>query len=276
MKRRSGTLKASCLKLAGSRQILLALLAFSFAGCASLAPVIPEPPLPEASALVDHFRAQQGRIKSFVARGRLRVESPQVNYQAKITLAAVRPARFRLTAIDFFGRSMMTLASNQGEIFFLDHSRARLYRGPISQGTLKRFLPFNLKISDIITFFVGGVILSSHQEAEVSRVEPGLWRLSLLGPNKATKERIYLDPLNRRVLRIEMSFKAEDGLMQIEFSDYRDLEGQEIPFHIRLTDRQEKAELILDYQELKLDFELPDRLFNLSAPPGVEVIDLPG
>ncbi|MBW2092615.1 MAG: DUF4292 domain-containing protein, partial [Deltaproteobacteria bacterium] len=118
-----------------------------------------------------------------------------------------------------------------------------------------------------------GVLLSPHSQADISRAEPGLWCLSLYENETGAEELLYIDPLSRRVKRIEIR-KAGKAVIKIDYSDYRDLNGQKVPYHIRLRDQQHGSELILKYQEVKLHPELPDRLFNLPIPPGADVVDL--
>jgi len=273
LKRRSESLKNSCTKTAGLKLILLVFLVFGITGCAPWAPIIPEPPLPEASELINQFHLDENLIKNFAARGRLKLNSPQANYRVDINLAAIRPDRFRLTAIDFFGRFVLTLVSNQQEIRFLDHRQAKIYKGPNNRKTLGRFLPLGFDVSEIITLFAGGVLLPPHRQASVSRIEPGLWRLSLEGVEKGTVERVYVDPLTRRVKRIEIQREGK-SMIQVDYSDYHNLDDRWVPFFIRLTDKQRESELILEYKEMKLHLEFPERFFHLSTPPGVEVIDL--
>ncbi len=272
MKRRLEILKRLCVRPIELRRTLLIILAFGLAGCAPLVPVIHEVPLPSALDLVARFSIDNKAVNRFAARGRLKFKTPQEYYQVEVTAAIVRPDHFRLTTIDFFGRSIFTLTLNQQEFRLLDHRQAKLYRGQASRKILDRFLPMGLDPSEVITLFSGGILLPPHSRARVSRERGGLWCLSLSGLEADfEEERLYIEPLTRQVKRMER-IKAGKVLLQVDYSKYHDLNGQKVPYYIYLKAQQQ--ELILEYQEVKLHLDLPNRLFDLPVPPGVKVIDL--
>ncbi len=66
----------------------------------------------------------------------------------------------------------------------------------------------------------------------------------------------------------EMSYWEEDGTLvrTMSFSDVREVEGQSIPFQMRLVpaeDPEEFTEII--YEAIEFDIEIPDSMFTLQA-----------
>jgi outer membrane lipoprotein-sorting protein len=243
----------------------------------SCAPHLPEPgqkPLPDAAAILEKLNRHQQHIKSYTGHGRLKLISPQQSFVANVHLAAISPGSFRLSAADFFGRSILTLVVNEGEFYFLDHRRARLYVGQASQKNLDYLLSTGLEFSELIELFAGGYFISSPKRMELARSDNTLARLTLFENNSLIVQRIYLNPPDMRVIRIERSSAEEEPFLLVNYSDYRRLNGREVPFRIELKLRQSYTELTLSYKGFELNPELERNIFVVETAPEIEVIQV--
>ncbi|MBU2549262.1 MAG: DUF4292 domain-containing protein, partial [Proteobacteria bacterium] len=167
-----------------SIDLAAAVLAFSIlaGACASLPPGSGAP-LPGAAALVEHLREEQGRFTGFAGQGRIDLKDDRSQYHFKAMVAAVRPDRLRIQAIDVMGRPVLTLTVHGDTLQFLDYREEKMYQGKATRRNLNRFLPLGLDTADVITLLSGGQPLRSHDRAIVERDSgpgPAYWILNLV------------------------------------------------------------------------------------------------
>jgi len=257
---------------------LIWLAAVILSSCAPLRPKPERVSLPPAEALVNALRQNQARLQSFAGRGRLRFKDPWSHYSFDVTVAAVRPDRLRVQAFDLMGRPVMTLTANHEELSLLDYRQAVLYRGAATPENLSRFLPFNLRLEDVITLLAGQKPLGPFIRAEVELdrdFSGNYWRLDLVRPDGQLVDRIWMAPHSLTISRSEIGPPRQEPWFRLEFSDYQDLAGQATPFRIFLADLKNKAETSVLYEEFRIDPALPETLFSLTSPPGIKVAPFP-
>ena len=168
--------------LLAGRIVSLALIIILCLFVLSCAPRFPEPgqkSLPDAAVILEKLNRRQQSIKSYTGYGRLKLISPQQSFVANVHLAAIFPGSFRLSATDFFGRSVLTLVVHESKFSFLDHRSARLYTGQASQKNLDYLLSTGLKFSELIELFAGGYFISSPKRMELARADTTRARLTL-------------------------------------------------------------------------------------------------
>ncbi|MBW2622244.1 MAG: DUF4292 domain-containing protein [Deltaproteobacteria bacterium] len=249
--------------------IIVCLLVLS---CAPRLPDLGQKPLPDAAAILEKLNRRQQYIKSYTGHGRLKLISPQQSFVANVHLAAISPGSFRLSAADFFGRSILTLVINEGEFNFLDHRSARLYVGQASQKNLDYLLSTGLEFGELIELFAGGYFISPPARIELARSDNTLARLTLFENNSLVVQRIYLTPEDMRVVRIERGAVEEEPFLLVNYSKYRRLNGGEVPFRIELKLQQSYTELTLNYKGFELNPKLERNIFVLETVPEIEVI----
>ena len=177
------------------------------------------------------------------------------------------------------GRPAMTMAADAKQLGYLDYRNAVLYNGPPTEENFNRIFPLGLSVADLITLLSGGQPLSKYETARLETVrEPGrqLWRLSLFRPNAGYVERLYLKPDTLEVVTAEIGPQGKGPLFRLEYDQYKNVSQMNVPHHVRVADLESGTEMIVEYQEVKVNPTLPSKLFTLSAPPGVRVAPISG
>jgi hypothetical protein len=249
------------------------------AGCAPLTPTPSPEALPPAEGLVQTLRQQQDQVRSFAGRGRLRLKTRRSQYHFEVMLAAVKPSQLLLQAFDPMGRPALTMTANTEEIVLLDYQAERFYRGEASAENFDRLLPLGVGVSDLINLMSGGQVLGEYGKVSVEPAGSGeepLWRLSLIRPGGARVERLWLRPPGLLVAMAEMGPTVGDPEYRLGFEDYRQFEGGTAPFEIHLSALADGTDLTINYKEIKINPELPDKIFQLTPPAGLAVEPIPG
>ncbi len=254
-------------------------LAVMTAACVPGRPTPSTAPPPEAETLIQMLRQRQAQMKSFAGRGSMQFKSPGYNYHFDIMTASIRPNQVRLQAYDPLGRPALTMAANQKELSSLDYREAILYQGPATAENFGRFLPLGLGISDVITLFAGSPPMTPHIRATVKakRLDnQDVWLLSLFKSGGRYVQRIWLTTTGSRALKAEIGPIDGKAILTFAFSSFQEQGGLAVPTIIQMSDIQEDAELIIKYQEIKVNPDLPENTFSIPTPPGVQVEPLPG
>lgn len=229
--------------------------------------------------MVDYFEQRAEKTGSFEAQGTLRFTGPDGGYALRFNLLAARPGNFRITLIDFLGRTQLTMAADERTLSLLDHAQARLYQGPAIPENFRRlkdYLPLSLDLTDIIAVFSGNVPGAKGRTAELFEAGRGEWRLKLSSPAENIEQNIFLDSGNMRVNRIEFSDTGgSEAALTVEYSEYQAVNAGDTPFLIRMANNSEASVLSLRYRTFSFNPVLPEGAFKIAAPAQVEVLPWP-
>ncbi|MEW6267641.1 MAG: DUF4292 domain-containing protein [Thermodesulfobacteriota bacterium] len=261
---------------------LAAVLGLGFLLASACAPLEPRPTGvgPTAEEVLAGLRQRQALVQTFAGRGAIRIKDARAQHYFDIMIAAAQPDRLRLQAFDFMGRPLVTLTADRNEIRFLDYGRTRMYQGPPSPLNLSRFLPLDMTVSELITLLAGGRPLKTYERA-VLEAGRGLgsktWLLSLDRSGGGLVEKVWVTS-GWRIQRVEVGPRGEEPSFRLEYDDYRPLAGREdeAPFRITASDMKRQSELVITYQEVKINPDLPPGLFTLIPPAGVKIEAFPG
>lgn len=236
-------------------------------------------PAGEADEIVNRLRARQNEVQAFAGRGTIRINTRDNRHYFQVTTVAERPDRLRLQALDLMGRPAMTMTSSDNQLAYLDYGKAVLYQGPATEENFERLFPLGLTVTDLITLLSGGQPLSKYETAKLETVsEPGrkIWRLSLFRPAGGYVERIYLQPDDLTVLRAEIGPPGKGPIYRLEYDQYETVDQRNVPHRVKVADLESGTEMIVEYEEVKVNPTLPSKLFILTAPPGVRVAPISG
>jgi outer membrane lipoprotein-sorting protein len=242
--------------------------------CASAPGLRTAGPAFDADELAQKLIGRQADLQRFAAHGDLQFKDDKNDYHLEVMIAFDRPDRFRFQAFDPLGRPALTLTSDKGLISILDYKEKRFYRGPATAANMRRFLPLGLSGREAMHFFSGGALLTEFERVSVDL--PGESRnelvLNLYRDNAAWVERIRLDPVTLQVRRIDVGPTVGDTFMRITYADFDD---EKIPRRLELRELNRLGHLIVKYKEVKVNTDLPSKVFQLDAPSELVVEPLP-
>ncbi|MFH1136495.1 MAG: DUF4292 domain-containing protein [Pseudomonadota bacterium] len=271
--------KSTRLKRSGPRAFFLisAGLILLFTACAPLAPTRPEEPTPPAAETVlKNLAAEAASPRSFAGRGRVRFVTRDSHQNLDMVLAAAPPDRFRVQLYDFIGRPALTMVADQAGLFVLDHREKIFYRGLPTPAGVGRFLPVALSVEKLISLSMGFPPFLAHKKAETfADHDAKLWRIELFDDSGTSLERLWLTRADLQVVKIETG-PRDDPTFQVLFSGFlQNGPAASRPKKISLNDPKNQSTGILEYDEIKIDPDLPPDFFRLAPPPGIKTRTMP-
>ncbi|HSN91045.1 MAG TPA: DUF4292 domain-containing protein [Anaeromyxobacteraceae bacterium] len=246
-------------------------LALSAASC------VPRAPPPDLSLDPAQLHSQVERtragVRSVQGEARVRIESDAFSGTVRQFLAAEKPDRLRLEALDFFGNPAVVLVTEGGRLGLYDARERVFYRGEATAENLSRLVPVALAPRDLVTILCGSAPLLPGTPA---RAEPGrgVVRLSLeseeavqwleVGPGAAVASSRVRGRGGERLA----------GAPDLAFRAFRTEGGAPFPGEIRLSSQDPAVEVRLEWRSVEPNVEADGSLFRLEPPRGARVVEL--
>jgi outer membrane lipoprotein-sorting protein len=216
-----------------------------------------------------------GRIRAwlevFGGRGRVRVRQA-VLYDA--------PDRVRIETISPFDTSLNVLVIANGQLDYYDIQSQQYYRGPATSANLLQLAPIPLTPADMVRVLAGGPPLDQiNPDADTytlrwnTRVGAYTLTLPLLDGGSLELDVRHADWVLAGARHYDA---AGDVLYEVRGADFREAgdSGVVMPWRLRVLLPAERVDVELSVERYDLNPALPDTLFELSPPRGIEIIEL--
>jgi outer membrane lipoprotein-sorting protein len=200
------------------------------------------------------------------------------NFRQAVLVRA--PEDLHVQVISPFGTTLSVLVSNGQTLSLWDQENEVFYSGSPSPRNIARMLPFYMTAADIVRVLLGGPPLD--------QIGPNTPDYELEWDGDEGRYRLTL-PLPDNDGRLELGVRHNDWT--VESARRFDTDG-ELVFELRTGDPQDVGDTVLPmqlrfmlYGEIEIDMsmevesaevnvDLPDSLFELDPPRGVEQINL--
>ena len=256
--------------------ILLSVVLFFISGCSGLTGVGQKPDV-DPGELAARLKARQDRIQYFAGRGGIRIQTKDNQHYFDMMMVSALPNRLRLVIYDPMGRPTLTMASDGNTLRVLDHRQKVLRAGPASRENVSRYLPLGMGLSELITLMSGGQPLEDYEPSAVTgekELGAEIWRLDLVKNGGRMTERIWMTPPGDRIRKVELGSSENGADFRMEYDKHREISGEVVPFHILMTNLKQNEQITISYSEVKVNPDLPDKLFTIDTPPGIRVLPL--
>ena len=206
--------------------------------------------------------------------GRARVEQGVI---------ARAPDRLRMDTITPFGTTLAVFVLNAGRLTFYDLNERVYATGPATPENVSRFVPFWMSANDLIRVLLGGAPL------DATDPDPDTYTLEWDG--RAGAYALEMPLLQGGTLTVLVrhntwtlagaTSRDTDGDIVFElrtgdFTTIATANGEtEMPQRLRFIMESEDVDISLDVTRIEMGVNLPDAAFELAAPGGAEVIQLP-
>jgi hypothetical protein len=253
------------------RALALGLAAAAASACA------PRRPPPDRSldpaGLAEQVRAAQARVVRVQGQARVRVASPEWKGSVMHFLAAEKPDRVHLEALDFFGNPALVLVADAGRFALYDARAKVLWRGPATARNLSRLLPIALPPEDLVTILCGSAPLLDG--GAPARADPGRGTVTLVLEAAGISQALAVGPRavveSSRVRRADGG--AVPGAVDLRLA-YDDAEHPGFPSEVKLDAGDRGVAIALAWREVEPNAALDAALFRLAPPRGARVVDL--
>lgn len=207
------------------------------------------------------MRAQTEQVNSFVASGRLHIQTADGDTDASALVAgAKRPWRLKVEATHPWGRPLIHILIYDTRLEILSYVERRHYRVPLGGLSPSRFLPVRLEREEIWSLLRGYPLVPAGTRAR--RDAPD--RILFLDAAGKTVQRLCFDA--ESLLPREAYFPAQK--IHLRYEAWSQLEGVWYARRMRYRDEGQGVSMRLSVRDIRFNTQLPPGLFALQVPPG--------
>lgn len=248
--------------------LILGGLSLASNGCAPRAPLLEPVDLP-VTPVVERLEARRASLLSFRAAGTIRVEGAGRQWSGRALLLAERPRRLRLELLSFFGQPVLYVVSDGNEVVTWAPGQ-QASRGFALGRVIQAFSSIPLGDEEVMLLLAGCAPEFRYREAQLLRdVQERAYVLQLEDPSRGELERLWLEDDAATIRRLER-LQGEKSRLDAVFSGFTNAEGFTYPQEVRIETAG--LQLAVRYQTFTANDTLPDEVFHLELPPGVEVL----
>jgi hypothetical protein len=256
-----------------SRRPTLAALAAVLALALACAP--PRRPPPDLSldpaALLTQVETAGAAITRVQGEARLRVDAPGARGSMPAYVAAERPDRLHVEALDFFGNPAATLIAAGGRLGIYDAKAKTFYMGAATGPNVARLFPLPLSPERLVAILCGTPVLEGGGDA----AEPGNGDVELTlreGPRTAT---LRVGP---RAAIVRAAFRGGAPALpdhDVVYGEFLELDRARFPGQVTITSPDPAVRVELAWKAPEVAGKpLAASLFKLDPPSGAKVVDL--
>jgi outer membrane lipoprotein-sorting protein len=230
------------------------------AGCAPV-PDLSRERLPAAELLLAKAAENSGRYRTLDAEAGVGLTVKGKYYRSRQFLLLERPDRIRADVLTGFGQLVLQMASDgQNLAVFLNNTvPGHYYYGAASYRNLSRFIRIPLKAEDLLALLTYDPPLIDHVDERVDLVD-GRYRLVL--SDSDSEQHLLFDAdldLTDCIYSIGGRIVLKVGYDKISADD-------RFPREVVIEIPQEETRVVLKYSEIRLNGEIDQTRFRLTAP----------
>ena len=217
--------------------------------------------------------ARDGRISSLRAYARVKVVGPRRKFGFSEAISVARPDAVRLDTVGPFGRVFSILATDGGSLRFVSPGDRRMYAGAPTAENLGRFLPFTLRIEDIVAVFLGGCPEPAGEGSLVYEPSDATLRLRTANRSGSSSLAVYdARTLDLRQLQIIDPPPAIAAVL--DYDSWKPANGILYPQRLRVSVPARQVTMTIHFERVEPNAPIGGDLFALRAPKGFEVIPI--
>ena len=247
-------------------------------GCAPRRPIPTPPPTvpdqpPSVHELLAPLNARLEQLAGLRGLAKVTYRDAEQRGSATQAVAVALPDRFRLESFSLLGVVALHVCDGRSLAAYFPREGV-VYRGAANPVTMARFTRLHLSPGQVVRLLLGLPPFAVGTDGARARAEPnGGYRVDL--PHFARgRAMLRFDAQTGWLRGWEVADEAGEVRARGELDDYRSVAGRMIPFTIRLSHPNAGRHVRVEYRELTPSPALPDALFTVDTPAGVEEIDL--
>lgn len=233
-------------------------------------------PTTVAGATEDLIGALRERNRSQpTIRGELRVDhfGPEGRVAGKVYAFAASGGRLRLEAVSPMDTPVRTMAVDGTSFALVDQESHRCLEGPADPCLIGQAVGIELAATHVAAALIGGVPLLRHREATSSWNRCGYYELELEGREPGWSETIHLRVQDGHLVPTRATVRDDEGtVLDMEMAEHQPAgEGLLVPRRMVLRMPRTEAHLQVEWREVEVGAELPDRAWTVTCPPGYAI-----
>lgn len=194
---------------------------------------------------------QAGKIKTFEAEGGIEFETPETGNSGSILIAVNKPDTLYARIRGPFGITGAIMSINRDDFTYYNVQESFAIKGSTTPENLSYILRFKIDFDMLINIASGTYNFGndSGKSDYYYKLKSDYYYISYDSSAKNTT-RITIDS-NFNIKNISLNDTEGIKLIQIEFSDYKNINGIYFPFNVYFNRIREKEQLWLRYNDVK-------------------------
>jgi hypothetical protein len=210
----------------------------------------------------------RGQARSLRARGKADHFGPDGRVRGTVYIFVEADGRLRFEALTPLDTPAATLASDGTTFTLLDARERTWYTGPARPCNIARLLQIPMEGRDVAAILLGGTPIIAHDRSRLEWDDDGFYALTL--ERGAVRQRIEIAPDRRRLDVLRSVVRDDRGVVwELEHEDHARISGVPFPKKIHFVNAREDADVLVQYQDVDLNPELPPDAWSVAAPEGM-------
>lgn len=251
--------------------LLLIVISLPLVSCAPVRKNLGQPVSGKyAEALLSEWQQKASQVDSVQGLANVSVRAPMNDVDGMQVLLAQMPNRLRAETLSPFGVSLMTFAVDDGKLAVQLPAQNLFYQGVANAENLGLFLNLPFEPSELVSLILYQPDLIRAHKTEAFTLTDGGWLLVRHGTlqrqelvfdlDRNLKEVAYFDG-NNLIFRVDYTVKSQDKVT--------------FPHRIQLDLPKKYAKISVEFTDFETNKPIKGSLFQLSPPPGADVVYLP-
>jgi hypothetical protein len=255
--------------------LLAALPALICAGCEALMPTPDYGYLPPEE-IVRHFAEWEGSVKSLEGEARVRIDSPSREGSLKATILVSKPHRFRMAAYPPVGGTVFDVSIVRDLMRFHLPSEDKVYERNLSPDSKAREGDISeiFAQSGLASIILGRSAPNYGSGMKMIDRDDGTVKFGVFDENGVKTEEIHVQEYSLFKLRHMTFGKGGQVLLDVTYGKYELRGEQKIwwPGLITIECPSRQFKLVMDFNEIDLNADIPPEAFEIEVPEGTAVI----
>lgn len=223
-----------------------------------------------ADDLMRSWYESSSRIVSVKGLAKVKVRTPLDSLNGTQVILAEKPASLRAETLSPFGSPLLLLAA-EGETLAVSLPTQNLYyTGAATPENLGLFVHIPLHLSDLVGVLLYQPPIIGAWREEAFGLQGGGWLVIRYGT--LHRQELVFNQL-RQLVEVRF-FEKNDLFIKIEYAKFSG-QGDSFPHQFSLDLPDKGTTINLEFSDLETNGELRAGIFQLSPPPGAEVVYLP-
>lgn len=224
----------------------------------------PNNPLP-AQLFLSALEKNKTLVKNLRARARIKVVSARENIRAQSLVFVRKPAELRIEILNPMNMPLLLFLENGVEWIYYSFADNRYLKGKSEESTAL----LGVKVKDIIACATGEPPLRPYDREKAGCTSDGEYTLVTLLSDEG-REKVWFTPEASQIVKAEFYDLFDELKLRVVFRELQKAGDLLFPYQVEMYLPKDSTWITLTYEEVQVNPELEDDLFQFIPPPSAE------
>ncbi len=226
--------------------------------------------------LLEKLEKRKSTFQDLRARVSLSLQSANEYFSFQEILLLQSPVRIRMEILSPFGTPLIFMATNEKSFSIFDVGEKKLYQGPPTPENLARILGAPIKPKELINILSANFPgLNGNLPVKSAFIpKENVYLIESSDYHDAEKWKLWLTASDYLPFRMALLSKGNNLMYDIYYEDFKFINDYNFPRIITIMIPSDDKKVIFTYNTISLNEGIPESLFQLKVPEGIEIITM--